>query len=183
MPELSCDHEEADAWIFLHAQHAASNDYKAAIIAADDTDVLVIALGLAHVIGCQMYQWWCTSVHGREMGEGLPIVMGFTWAHPLQKSTHLLDVTLWVHSRKRTKWNLWNYYRNYQLSKLLLVTFANPLITQTSSCENRNHSSVYLISPRTENIQIYESRYMMFFRKKYGANSSQLPSCQESACN
>ena len=42
--------------MLLHALHAAESGYKAVIITSDDTDVLVLALGLSKGIQCQIYQ-------------------------------------------------------------------------------------------------------------------------------
>ena len=41
---------KTDTRILLHSQHAADRGYQAVVIAADDTDILVIALSLAHVL-------------------------------------------------------------------------------------------------------------------------------------
>ena len=43
--ELKSTQEEADTRMLLHTFHAANAGYKAIIITADDTDVLVIVLG------------------------------------------------------------------------------------------------------------------------------------------
>ena len=43
VPELECDHEEADTRMFLHAQHAAAS-LDVVVIKSPDTDVFIIAL-------------------------------------------------------------------------------------------------------------------------------------------
>ena len=43
VPELECDHEEADTRMFLHAQHAAASS-DVVVIKSPDTDVFIIAL-------------------------------------------------------------------------------------------------------------------------------------------
>ena len=42
--ELSCDHEEADTRIMLHAAHAARSGYQTVVIKSPDTDVFILAL-------------------------------------------------------------------------------------------------------------------------------------------
>ena len=51
--ELKSTHEEADTRVLLHA---AKNGYKAVVITAEDTDILVLALGFSQTIPCQLYQ-------------------------------------------------------------------------------------------------------------------------------
>ena len=53
---LTSTHEEADTRLFLHALHAAESGYKAVVICAEDTDVLVISLAVSSNIPCPMYQ-------------------------------------------------------------------------------------------------------------------------------
>ena len=43
---VPCSHEEADMRIFVHARHAAIEGYKSLMIAANDTDIVVIAISL-----------------------------------------------------------------------------------------------------------------------------------------
>ena len=44
--ELSCDHEEADTRLLLHAAHAGRSGYQSVVIKSPDTDVFVLALFL-----------------------------------------------------------------------------------------------------------------------------------------
>ena len=54
--------EEANMRMFLHAYLVAkSNNYEAVVLTADDTDVLVLALGLATSIPLPIYQKSGTS--------------------------------------------------------------------------------------------------------------------------
>ena len=43
--QLKSSQEEADTRMLLHALHAAESGFKAVIITADNTDVLVLSLG------------------------------------------------------------------------------------------------------------------------------------------
>jgi len=47
--------EEADTCVLLHAANAAMNGYKAVVITAEDTDILVISIAFFHTIHCQLY--------------------------------------------------------------------------------------------------------------------------------
>ena len=62
VPELASDHEEADTRVLLHSMHAANQGYKAVIITADDTDILIMALSLGHILKCNIFQRRGTSV-------------------------------------------------------------------------------------------------------------------------
>ena len=51
VPELQCNHEEADTRMILHAQHAGGTR----VIHSDDTDVLILLLGHSEALGkCYM---------------------------------------------------------------------------------------------------------------------------------
>ena len=52
--ELECSHEEADTRILLHAQHAAEAGHGTVIIHSPDTDVAIIACGLAGQISARL---------------------------------------------------------------------------------------------------------------------------------
>ena len=46
VPELHCDHTEADTWLFLNSMHAAEK-YSNIFLSTADSDVFVIGLFLA----------------------------------------------------------------------------------------------------------------------------------------
>ncbi|XP_061915901.1 uncharacterized protein LOC133658193 [Entelurus aequoreus] len=52
--ELTCDHEECDTRVFLHAQHAAQ-EHQTVVIKSPDTDVAVIAVSLQRALQCSLY--------------------------------------------------------------------------------------------------------------------------------
>ena len=54
--ELITSQEEADTRVFLHALHAANEGARSVVITADDTDIMVISLGLNRDIPCSIYQ-------------------------------------------------------------------------------------------------------------------------------
>ena len=51
---LSCNHEEADTRVFVHARHAEEAS-SATILASEDTDVFVISLPLVHTFSCPTF--------------------------------------------------------------------------------------------------------------------------------
>ena len=53
MQELECSHEEADMRMLLHAQHAAEAGLGAVIVRSPNTDVAIIACGLASEISAR----------------------------------------------------------------------------------------------------------------------------------
>ncbi|KAG0721774.1 hypothetical protein GWK47_000638 [Chionoecetes opilio] len=54
-PELKSSQEEADTRLLLHALHAAESGYKSVIITAEDTDVMVLCLGMCHKIPSHLF--------------------------------------------------------------------------------------------------------------------------------
>ena len=54
--DLKSSQEEADTRIVLHALHAGKSGYKATVILAKDTDVLILCLGFSKDISCPIYQ-------------------------------------------------------------------------------------------------------------------------------
>ena len=60
LPTLSCDHEEADTRLLLHARYAAE-DHKIIVIESPDTDVAVRCASLFNQIGSQPL-WFRTGV-------------------------------------------------------------------------------------------------------------------------
>ena len=53
--ELTCDHEESDTRMFLHAQHAMLQSYQTVIIRSPDTDVAVIGISLKSQFPVNMF--------------------------------------------------------------------------------------------------------------------------------
>jgi L-lactate utilization protein LutC len=51
---LSCDHEEADTRMLLHANHA-SQSHGSIVIKSPDTDVFIIMLSLCHIIQSELF--------------------------------------------------------------------------------------------------------------------------------
>ena len=54
--ELKSSQEEADTHLLLHALHAAECGYKSVVITAEDTDILILCLGVSNIIPCPLYQ-------------------------------------------------------------------------------------------------------------------------------
>lgn len=54
VPELRCNHEEADTRILLHAAHAAQNGYSTVYLRSPDTDVAIIAISLASQVPAEL---------------------------------------------------------------------------------------------------------------------------------
>ena len=53
VPELRCNHEEADTQILLHAAHEAQNDYSTVYLRSTNIDVAIIAISLASQVPAQ----------------------------------------------------------------------------------------------------------------------------------
>ena len=54
--DLKSSQEEADTRMLLHAFLAGKSGYKAVVIIAEDTDVLILCLGFSKDISCPIYQ-------------------------------------------------------------------------------------------------------------------------------
>ena len=54
--ELQSNQEEADTRILLHAVHATEEGYRAVVVTADDTDVMVLCLAFSPDISCPLFQ-------------------------------------------------------------------------------------------------------------------------------
>ena len=181
MPELRCDHEEADTRIFLHAQHAASNGYKSIIIAADDTDVLMIALGPAHIIGCQMYQRKRTSVHGHYIDVGrvanrhsIDLCSSLIGIHAF---TGCDSVGAFAGKGKIIPVKILQQLPTYQLT---FGNFGQSFdVTNQQLQELESFVCLLYLSQTIECSDINECRCMMFCGKKGEADSSQLPPCHD----
>ena len=87
VPELASDHEEADTRVLLHSKHAADQGYKAVIIAADDTDILIMALSLGHNLQCPIYQRRGTSAHCQYID-----IRGVASQHGIDVCTSLIGI-------------------------------------------------------------------------------------------
>ena len=59
---LECDHEEADTWLILHAQHAAEY-HPEIVLYSPDTDVAVIAL--SHMVSLDTQLYFATGIKHR----------------------------------------------------------------------------------------------------------------------
>jgi len=60
-----CSHEEADSRIILHAAHAAHSGHKKILVCTVDTDVVVLAVALAHTLNEESMKYGCPSARGR----------------------------------------------------------------------------------------------------------------------
>jgi hypothetical protein len=55
VPELTCDHEEADTRLLFHAKHASAQ-YSRIVILSPDTDVFLLAVSHVHQLHCELFQ-------------------------------------------------------------------------------------------------------------------------------
>ena len=53
---LQSNQEEADTRIILHAAHAAEQGYRAVVVTAENTDVMVLCLSFSPDISCPVFQ-------------------------------------------------------------------------------------------------------------------------------
>jgi len=73
-----CNHEEADTRIMLHAAHAAHNGHKKILICTVDTDVVVLAVVLAHTLN-EETEAWVSFARGRRSASWQPMRLLGLW--------------------------------------------------------------------------------------------------------
>lgn len=74
--ELRSSQEEADTRL-LHAFHASQSGYRSLIVTAEDTDEIVLCIGMFDNIPCQMYQKCVIKARTRFIGiNKLSIALG-----------------------------------------------------------------------------------------------------------
>lgn len=178
--ELKSTHEEADTRVLLHAAHVAKDGYKAAVITAEDTDILVLALGFSHTIPCQLYQKVgtqnrrkyidinkvarnlgidvCTALVGLHAYTGCDTVSAFAGkgklgALKLMKKEHTYQQCF---GELGESWDI-----SPELIQKLEAFTCHMYVSKGSSCD------------------VNECRYQLFYAKRGEVNSAHLPPCMD----
>ena len=179
--DLYADHEEADTRVLLHAKHAADHGYKAVVITAEDTDILVLALALNGTIRCAVYQRRGTQSrqqyidinkmalhHGDDMRKAIIGLHAFTGCDTLSAFAGKGKVKPLKLLQKCPDFYkcLGNLGESWELSdeqfRDLEAFTCRMYLPQLLSC-----------------CDINECRYLMFCTRKGEGDSSQLPPCHD----
>lgn len=178
--ELKSSQEEADTRLFLHALHAAESGYKSVIITAEDTDVMVLCLGMCHKISSHLFQKCgtknrtrfldittlrstlggsvCDSLIGMHAFTGCDTVSAFAGRG---KMTTLKQVK----TNKTYQDAFQELGRSWEVSSELFEKL------QEITCH------MYLPSTHTNNVN--KLRYELFCARRGEVESSQLPPCKD----
>ena len=177
---LQSNQEEADTRIILHSAHAAEEGYKAVVVVADDTDVLVLCLAFSDDISCPIFQkcgtknrvryldimklWQrlgdgvCSALIGLHTYTGCDTVSAFAGRGKLRALKLMMrsEVFQTVFRELGQDW---------ELSTDLFMKL------QAFTCQ------LYMASTKTEHINT--ARYQLFCTQHGERESSQLPPCED----
>ncbi|KAK5859272.1 hypothetical protein PBY51_003352 [Eleginops maclovinus] len=178
--ELASTQEEADTRILLHALHAAESGYKAVVIVAEDTDVLVLCLGFHKNICCPIYQKCGTQNRtrflditklGQSLGSGVSDALlgmhAFTGCDTVSAfaGRGKIGALKLVKSNKAYQEAFSELGRSWDVSDELFKKL------QEFTC------CMYVHSTRT--IDVNTLRHQLFCARRGEAESSQLPPCKD----
>lgn len=112
----SCNHEETDTRMFLHAKHAALGGSRSINIVSSDTDVFVI--GVAVLEDLNVDALWVTFEKGKDL-RWIPIHDIVRSLGPRSKAlpffhafTGCDTMSAFVGKGKKTAWQAWNVFEN-----------------------------------------------------------------------
>ena len=176
---LSCDHEEADTRVFVHARHAEEAS-SAIILAPEDTDVFVISLSLVHTFNCPIFmksgtrnreryihvqKVACTVGHGTCCA--LPGMHSFTGCDSVSAFSGKGKVSAFKLLQKNKK-----YQEAFtQLGKEWSVPESIFAVLQEFTCR--------LYASRSPIATVNDLRFQLFRAKKGDVESGQLPPCKD----
>ena len=178
--QLRSSQEEADTRMLLHALHAAESGYKAAIIIADDTDVLVLSLGFSKDIPCPVYQKCGTQNRTRFLDiTKLCQSLGESVAGALigmHAFTGCDTVSAFAGRGKMGTFKRLKSDRTYQEAFLELGrawTVSDELFKKLEEI------TCHMYVPSTQTTDVNLLRYQLFCTRRGEVESSQLPPCQD----
>ena len=177
--ELTTSQEEADTRMLLHAKHA-STDHEAIVILSEDTDVLVLSLGMYNDISQQLYIRCGTSNRmryigiaklGQSLGEethsALIGLHSFTGCDSISAfgGKGKVSALKLVAKGGRFQKAMANLGINWDLSEELF------LLIQEFTCR--------MYAARSSITEVNEMRYQLFRAKQGNIESGQLPPCED----
>lgn len=189
VPELESTQEEADTRLLLHAQHAAKQGYKAAIICSEDTDVFIISLAMHSTIDISIYQKFGTknrtryadvtrigSSQGQSVCDSLIGLHTFTGCDSVSSFAGKGKLGALKLLKKNPADDVFKQLgQTWELSDDLFTKLEKftCMIYGASSCKGGCSNS------STSGHSVNELRYQLFCAKRGEAESSQLPPCRD----
>eukprot|EP00745_Piridium_sociabile_P027749 TRINITY_DN44663_c0_g1_i3.p1 TRINITY_DN44663_c0_g1~~TRINITY_DN44663_c0_g1_i3.p1 ORF type:complete len:1606 (-),score=395.32 TRINITY_DN44663_c0_g1_i3:590-5317(-) len=180
VPELLSTQEEADTRLLLHALHAARSGSKAVVITAEDTDVMVICLGLHKDIPCQIYQKRGTQNRtrfvditklGKALGDSICNSLIGLHAFTGCDSVSAFAGRGKLGALKLLKKDISFQETFYQLGQSWDVSEELFERVQQFTCQ--------MYTAGSSTTEVNELRYQLFCAKRGEVESSQLPPCRE----
>lgn len=179
--ELECTHEEADTRLFLHAEHVSkSGGYKAIIIAAEDTDVFVLALALSSSISVPLFQRSGTQNRqtftnismvshalGKDVCNALPALYSFTGCDSVSSFTGKGKLCCLKIVRRETEYQemFGQLGQEWDVSEEL--------------CGQIEKFTCLMYDSKCSTTSINSCRFKLFCSRRGAMESSQLPPCQD----
>lgn len=178
--DLKSSQEEADTRMLLHALHAAESGYKAVIITAEDTDVLVLCVGFVKDIPCLVYQKSGTQNRTRfldinKLGQSL----GNSVCHSLvgmHAFTGCDTVSAFAGRGKIAS------FKQLKSDKTFQEAFSELGRTWTVSeelFEKLQEITCRMYAPSTHTKDVNTLRYQLFCARRGEVESGQLPPCED----
>jgi len=179
--ELESSQEEADTRLLLHALHAAeSGKYKAIVITAEDTDVLILCLGVSNNIHCPMYQKCGTKNRLRFID--------------ITKLRRLLgdrvsDALIGMHSftgcdtvssfAGRGKMTILKQMKSNETYQEAFSELGRSWEVSTDLFQQLKEITCHMYLPSTNTREVNQLRYQLFCARRGEVESSQLPPCED----
>ena len=163
-----CSHEEADTRMLLHANHAAHHGHHKIPIWTVDTDVVILAVYVAQVVGSQCELWLAfgtgkqfryLSAHGIANAFGPEKAQALPMFHAL---TGCDTVSSFVGHGKEKAWSIWNALPELTHALLtlshtltedvlhIIQRFVILLYERTSKCVDVDKAKRELFAKRTQ---------------------------------
>ena len=178
--ELKSTQEEADTCMLLHALHAAKGGYKSVVVIAEDTDVLIICLGLHKHISASLYQKCGTKNRIRYLDISM-------LASSLRSS--VCDALIGLHAVSgcdnigafagRGKLIALKQMKSNKTYQEAFSHLGQSWDVSTELFEKLQEITCHMYIPSTNTSNVNDLRYQIFCAKRGQVESSQLPPCKD----
>jgi len=171
-----CNHEEADSRMLLHVAHAAHHSHRKIMIRTVDTDVVVLAVHIAHSLGPENELWLAfgtgknlkhLAAHEIASGLGPEKAQALPMFHAL---TGCDTVSSFVGHGKKTAWKIWRVLP--ELTNALLTLSCAPSEIQEDVMKTIERFVILLYDRTNTSTDINVARQKLFARK---TNVKQIP--------
>jgi len=178
--ELKSTQEEADTRMLLHALHAAEAGYKAVVITAEDTDVLVLCLAFNKDIPCPVYQKCGTQTRTRFLDiDKLARSMGDSVCDALV-GLHVFSGCDTVSAfAGRGKMGALKQMKSDKTYQEAFSQLGHSWEVSTELFQKLQEVTCHMYVPSTNTTKVNELRHQLFCARRGEIESSQLPPCED----